>query len=231
MCPSRNRRSQQLVPSSDPVFTNPQWFYNGAYLPTNTPLNPWGKTDYAGNYLVMPNTGTKDLRYFSDGVPLGGSRNYPITPDDFSDGMSNTIIVGEKALAYQAYNSGSWYWDEPIFMGGSGGTSRGVPPFVSPAKISPPNFNSPFGGQPTTPFYSQPPFPSLQFYYPTGVVRDNDPNMLTNSLFANNWGSAHPSGVNLLFADGSVHTFNFNMDPRVLQALLTPAGSEPVPDF
>jgi prepilin-type processing-associated H-X9-DG protein len=145
--------------------------------------------------------------------------------------MSNTIIVGEKALAYQAYNSGGWYWDEPIFMGGSGGTSRGVPPFVSPAKISPPNFNSPFGGQPTTPFYSQPPFPSLQFYYPTGVVRDNDPNMLTNSLFANNWGSAHPSGVNLLFADGSVHTFNFNMDPRVLQALLTPAGSEPVPDF
>ncbi len=242
MCPSRHRANPQNVlisPNGPDMFG---WFYNSFAIAGGIPLDPWGKTDYAGNYLVMPNAGTKDLRYFADGVALGGSRNYPITSDDFSDGMSNTIIVAEKALAYQAYNSGGWYWDEPIFVGGSGGTARGVPPFVSPPKLSPPNFNSPYAGQPTTPFYSQPPFPQLPFYYypailnpPPGVQSSpaifKDSDSMAQFLFANNFGSAHPAGVNLLFADGSVHTLNYSVDPTVLQALLTPAGSEPSPDL
>jgi prepilin-type processing-associated H-X9-DG protein len=48
-------------------------------------------------------------------------------------------------------------------------------------------------------------------------------------LFANNWGSAHPGGVNFLFADGSVRTFNYNVDLSLFHGLLTPAGSDPTP--
>jgi prepilin-type processing-associated H-X9-DG protein len=47
--------------------------------------------------------------------------------------------------------------------------------------------------------------------------------------FANNWGSAHLGGVNFLFADGSVRTFNYNVDLSLFHGLLTPAGSDPTP--
>jgi prepilin-type processing-associated H-X9-DG protein len=42
---------------------------------------------------------------------------------------------------------------------------------------------------------------------------------------ANNWGSAHFGGANFLFADGSVRTFQYNVDRVLFQGLLTPAGA------
>jgi prepilin-type N-terminal cleavage/methylation domain-containing protein/prepilin-type processing-associated H-X9-DG protein len=261
MCPSRGRLNPQnvpLPPNSDAFG----WFYSSSVTigGNQVVLNPWGKTDYAGNYLVMPNTGSPALNVYPLDpmkTPLGGSRNYPITTDDISDGASNTIIVGEKSLPYNVYNpeqGAGWFWDEPIFVGGSGGTARGVPPFNSPRNMTAPNQ--------FVPFYSQnqlPPFPAgswdgstgLPFYYypsylnpPPGlsspaVFKDTDPQLQPPKLnqpppyyaFVNNFGSAHSAGVNFLFADGSVRTFTYNMDPTVLQALLTPAGREPSPDF
>ncbi len=178
-------------------------------------MNPptgWAKTDYAANYLMIPNRGTASLSAFR-----GGSSNYPITLSDIKDGAGNTILVGEKALVVAAYNTGGWYWDEPIFAGGSGGTARGVLALPSPPAPSP---NTNWG----TPFYSQQAgFPPLPFNYPPGMVPDSDPNMF------NNFGSAHPGGVNFLFADGSVRTFNYNVDLSLFQGLLTPAGGDPTP--
>ena len=66
----------------------------------------WGKTDYAANGLVVPN------------------RPNRLTFSDIRDGLSNTILAGEKAMRPDHYYSGSWYWDEPYFLGGSGGTQR-----------------------------------------------------------------------------------------------------------
>ena len=43
----------------------------------------------------------------------------------FTDGLSNTILVGEKAFDPSVQGSDTWYWDEPFFLGGSEGTSRG----------------------------------------------------------------------------------------------------------
>jgi hypothetical protein len=34
-------------------------------------------------------------------------------------------MAGEKAMDPQRYNTGTWYFDEPIFTGGSCGTGRG----------------------------------------------------------------------------------------------------------
>ena len=67
---------------------------------------PWGKIDYAGNRLLFPN------------------RPYCVSLAAITDGTSNTLLVGEKAMAPQDYTSGTWYWDEPFFTGGSDGTVR-----------------------------------------------------------------------------------------------------------
>lgn len=67
----------------------------------------WGKTDYAVNLLA------------SDNRPV--CKNMAA----FTDGLSNTILVGEKAFNARVETPQSWYWDEPFFLGGSKGTSRG----------------------------------------------------------------------------------------------------------
>jgi prepilin-type N-terminal cleavage/methylation domain-containing protein len=67
----------------------------------------WGKTDYAVNLFTFANRPT--------------CRNM----NTFSDGLSNTLLVGEKAFNPDVERPESWYWDEPFFLGGSKGTSRG----------------------------------------------------------------------------------------------------------
>ena len=67
----------------------------------------WGKTDYAANALVIPN------------------RPQCVRSTQITDGLSNTILLGEKAMHPANYATGTWYWDEPFFVGGSGGTQRG----------------------------------------------------------------------------------------------------------
>src|SRR5262245_28707791 len=37
---------------------------------------------------------------------------------------SHTVLVGEKAMHPDNYYTGTWYWDDPYFTGGSGSTAR-----------------------------------------------------------------------------------------------------------
>lgn len=60
--------------------------------------------------------------------------------------------------------------------------------------------------------------------YPT--VRGVDPDVSTAFGLDRPFGSYHPEGVNALFADGSVITFNNSMDPKVLASLSTIARSK-----
>jgi hypothetical protein len=66
----------------------------------------WGKTDYAVNIFAFDN------------------RPVCRRAASFSDGLSNTILAGEKAFNPAVEPPQSWYWDEPFFLGGSKGTSR-----------------------------------------------------------------------------------------------------------
>jgi prepilin-type N-terminal cleavage/methylation domain-containing protein len=67
----------------------------------------WGKTDYVVNLLAFDN------------------RPNCRAVGTFTDGLSNTILTGEKAFSPSVETANSWYWDEPFFLGGSKGTSRG----------------------------------------------------------------------------------------------------------
>jgi type II secretory pathway pseudopilin PulG len=100
LCPTRGRQSPQVAPATDPgpVFTG--WTYETAGR------NPWAKTDYATNAgVILP-------------------RPKLMTLVRITDGTSTTILAGEKSMDPRAYNTGGWGWDEPLFTGGSSGTSR-----------------------------------------------------------------------------------------------------------
>lgn len=66
----------------------------------------WSKTDYATNLSVVPN-----LPEFSSLASI-------------VDGTTRTLLYGEKAYDPSVQTSTSWFWDEPIFSGGSKGTAR-----------------------------------------------------------------------------------------------------------
>lgn len=66
----------------------------------------WGKIDYACNGFLI--------------------RGRPhVTPLVFvTDGTSHTLLLGEKALSPILYTSGSWFEDEPFFLGNTPGVLR-----------------------------------------------------------------------------------------------------------
>ncbi len=64
------------------------------------------KSDYGANAFVVPNR--PRLMSFRDLV----------------DGLSSTILLGEKSFDPTVQTPTSWYWDEPIWIGGSKGSAR-----------------------------------------------------------------------------------------------------------
>jgi hypothetical protein len=96
----RDAMAKQVFSTVDP--NHPGWFY------VDAGLGPMGRIDYAANDQVMRTT------------KLGG----PMSLMSIADGLSNTIFAGEKAMDPKDVASGSWYWDEPIVLGGTGGSAR-----------------------------------------------------------------------------------------------------------
>ena len=165
--PARRSAVAVPVPATDPVY--PGWGYNGAGL------NPWGHTDYAAN----------------DQVIFPGDANVKRTTKilAITDGTSNTILVGEKAMDPTAVAAGSWYWDEPIILGGAGGTARcGVGMYPDRAGLL-----------------------NLAADPQSGY---SWPNMPSSYCGGGNWGSPSPAGAQFLFADGSVRLLTYSLsDP------------------
>lgn len=97
--------------------------------------------------------------------------------------------MGEKAVDLNAIAAGSWYWDEPIILGGAGGTGRcGLGLYRDAPGLL--NLASDPGG----------------FSYP------DDPHSYCGG---GNWGAPWSGGVQFLFGDGSVHLLNYGLsDPN-----------------
>lgn len=128
----------------------------------------------------------------SQTVPEGNEK--AITPRQCSDGLSNTLLVSEKLVRTDLYEGGSWSDDFGWADGWDADQMRttGVGPLSD--------------GD------------SLCYSTATERVCGGDP-----PGYNENWifGSAHPSGINAAFADGSVQRISFDVDVRLFNYLGT----------
>jgi prepilin-type processing-associated H-X9-DG protein len=120
--------------------------------------------DYAGN--------------LGFGSQSNGAFDWYLTPAGFTDGMSHTLVAGERGMAFQ------WYE-------GPSPTNRGGYASSRDSAL----------GLHTTPWTP---------------IQDTRDDATYGSL---RWGSAHPSGMNALLADGSVRIVPYTIDETTMKHL------------
>lgn len=175
--PSR-RRGTYAVPATDTVY--PGWSYSDGGL------GPCGRTDYAANELVFWTT-------YAGWGKVSGFQS-------ITDGTSNTIFFGEKAMALRAYTVGSFYWDEPWVLGGNGGVGRCGYELYGDRILN--NFPDRASG-----------------------AGWNDGQY---SCGGGNWGTPSAGGPQFAMGDGSVRLISFTVDPTVMHNLIRPGDGNPV---
>jgi prepilin-type N-terminal cleavage/methylation domain-containing protein/prepilin-type processing-associated H-X9-DG protein len=113
-----------------------------------------------------------------------------VTFASIQDGTSNTMMIGEKFVPTNWYG-GQWWADDD-------GPIEGWDPDIARSTINSRAYFAP--GNPTR---------------DTNLEDWSDP--FWNSGFV--FGSAHPSGINALFADGSVRLIQYSVRPQVFNSL------------
>jgi prepilin-type N-terminal cleavage/methylation domain-containing protein/prepilin-type processing-associated H-X9-DG protein len=182
--PARRAALPSPVPAVDPISG---FAFSVTQVPANY-VNLWGHTDYAANdQIIFP----------GDEYP---GRTIKLT--QIRDGTSTTILAGEKAVDVRMIASGSWYWDEPIILGGTGGTARcGLGMFRDG------NNGANVAG------------PGSSLWPDTGNGSSAPVNLglalPADFCGGGNWGSPSPGGVQFVFCDGSVRTLSYGLsDPN-----------------
>ncbi|MCA9135776.1 MAG: DUF1559 domain-containing protein [Planctomycetales bacterium] len=155
------------------------------------------RTDYAMNggpavidYEATPNTrAAPAIKLIRDGVWVLGQR---IKFNRIFDGLSNTYLVGEKAMDLNKLETGDGFGDR-----------------------------SPIAGYHDTPMSSH----SYVRYAARSPMMDSR----ANCLECHDFGSSHPAGWNVAFADGRVVTMDFSLDLEVHRAQASVDGREIIP--
>ena len=178
--PSR-RRGLHAVPTTDPIY--PGWSYNDGGA------GPSARTDYAANEVVFRTT------YSGWGGVLG--------MQSLTDGTSNTLAIGEKAIAQRAHGAGVFYWDEPWILGGNGGVGRCGNELYSDTQLNR--------------------FPERAS---SGSWNDG-----AYACGGGNWGTPSAGGPQFALVDGSVRLISFSVDKQVLLNLIRPADGQPIPSY
>jgi prepilin-type N-terminal cleavage/methylation domain-containing protein len=171
--PLRRQAVAQAVTTPDPVY--PGWSYSDAGL------GPSGRSDYAANDQIFFTT-------------YGSNWGRVSTVGSVTDGLSNTVFFGEKAMSPRAYQVGVWYWDEPYVMGGTGGTGRCGDGLYPDARLND--------------------FPELASgpgWTETG-----------RSCGGGNWGSPSAAGPQFAFGDGSVRMVKYSTPSDVFRNMIKP---------
>jgi hypothetical protein len=177
--PLRRAAVAQSTPATDPVY--PGWSYSEAGLGAS------GRTDYAAN----------DQVFFTTYAGWGRVS----TQGSIADGTSNTIFFGEKAMAGRAVAAGVWYWDEPVVMGGTGGTGRCGDGLYSDTQLNA--------------------FPDLASGPGWSVGAE--------SCGGGNWGSpSSAGGPQFVFGDGSVRAVRYSTPPSMVRLMIRPADGQVV---
>jgi prepilin-type N-terminal cleavage/methylation domain-containing protein len=175
--PLRRPAIPQPVPATDPVY--PGWGYNDAGL------GPSARSDYAANDQVFFTT-------------YGSNWGRVSTTATITDGLSNTIFFGEKAMAQVAVAAGVWYWDEPYVMGGTGGTGRCGDELYSDMQLNA--------------------FPDRASGAGWSVGQEY--------CGGGNWGSPSSAGPLFAFGDGSVRMVPYNTASPMVRLMIRPADGE-----
>jgi prepilin-type N-terminal cleavage/methylation domain-containing protein len=175
------RRPAQPMPlpagGNDPVY--PGWSYSDGGL------GPSGHSDYAANDQVFFTT-------------YGSNWGRVSTVGSITDGLSNTIFFGEKAMAQKAVAAGGWYWDEPVVMGGTGGTGRCGDELYSDVQLNG--------------------FPDL--------ASGSGWTVGSESCGGGNWGSPSLAGPQFAFGDGSVRTVHYSTPSPMVRLMIRPADGQ-----
>jgi prepilin-type N-terminal cleavage/methylation domain-containing protein/prepilin-type processing-associated H-X9-DG protein len=203
-CPSRR--------SADP---HPGWRQQkndyAAVVPPHLPLDPthspedefWGDGGQFYGVITPGNSGwNSKYNYF-----------YPkVTMASITDGSSNTMAISEKFMPTWAYDN---WWS-----GDDKGALHGFDNDTFRSTVNHPLYNDltqiyHSGASATVP--GAPAFrgnPSQDYNVPTNQYQDTG---YWNCAFG--FGAAHPSGLNAVFADGSVHHIPYSVSPQVFNAL------------
>jgi prepilin-type N-terminal cleavage/methylation domain-containing protein len=163
-------------------------------------------TDYAmNNHLNNPSSpkvGADGITYWTNNQSTSHPNSHKTIPG-ITDGSSNTILAGEKALSPSQFTDDeAKNWDESVVQGGNGGFSRN---------------GHQLGGADAA---------SLADYI---LIADN----IDNGTGAehNHFGGPFPGGVLFVMADGSVRSINYSIAPLTLCFLIQPDDGQPLPDF
>jgi prepilin-type N-terminal cleavage/methylation domain-containing protein/prepilin-type processing-associated H-X9-DG protein len=177
-----------------PIFVCPSEIKSGTF--TVVDANGNAIADVArGSYVAMNGVlGVSNDAWDNNGAFI---RNRRLRIADITDGLSNTLFIGERAT-----NMSSTTW--------TGAMTNGV----VPAQRYP---------DPSDQLTNAEGAPALVLAHGSRDHLPNNPLVFD----ADATSSYHVSGVNFLFGDGSVHSISNTINGGVFEALLTRAGGEP----
>src|SRR6267378_2272029 len=209
-CPSR--RSAALYPGSSnngSLTTNKLDYASTAPGPVPMHVDSNGLfIEDIGNLLGgWPNSSlNEDWQYGRTHGVIAHGNNWPgntlkHTFASITDGTSNTMMIGEKFLMPNDYGGSPYSDDTGPFEGEDEDTTR------STASLQECLYG--LNGTPCLP--------------PSNPHRDENYDDVggwgTGWAAQYQFGSAHPAGMNAVFADGSVHNVKYGIDPQVFNAL------------
>lgn len=199
LCPS------DPIPRNPIVMSNRDWHYA---------IGSYGGNGGTRSYFPME--ATADGVFHTTGEASEPQRHQtPVRPRDITDGLSHTLMFGERSHRDENYSSFNQAgWGEPLAEWGWWGASasRKMIGHVTMSAHAPINYRLPFsfadrGGQdPPANSFSQ-----FQTYVDRRMCA---------------YGSGHPGGVNFAFADGSVRFTADHLSMELLRDLSTRAVSE-----
>jgi prepilin-type N-terminal cleavage/methylation domain-containing protein/prepilin-type processing-associated H-X9-DG protein len=204
ICPSRRRCT--LYPFQQRAYQNMLESANGGSSPTQC-----SKTDYAAN---IGSTGADELGSGVSTLAQGDSsttwyqpdsawnglcyQRSEVTPGLISDGLSCTILYGEKEVDPNHYTDGSTACDNHCVLAGIDNDMYRMTTVQTVSSVA-----------------------------WAGVQRDN-PILTNNGLSQYVFGGAHANVCNFVFCDGSVHRINYSIDPLTFQYLGSRNDNHPV---
>ena len=160
--------------------------------------------------VIVRSPWAHDLAASTIGHPVGDfcvGVSHAVKPSQITDGTSKTLLVAEKYVRSDGYEAGT-YSDDAGWSDGWDADSMRTTAFAPINDSDPLGFSNPLGDQ----YFRD---PDTQITSSAGVA-------IYNVL---HFGSAHTNGINAAFADGSVHTIAYDVDPFIFNALGTRAGT------